>query len=38
MVEIVFALGGINIKWKGSDVTEEGYDERTNKTYVKVDP
>ncbi len=38
MVEIIFALANIHIKWQGEGEKEEGYDERTKKVYVKVDP
>lgn len=37
-VEEAFKCVNVNIKWKGDGVEEEGYDEKTGKVYVKVDP
>jgi GDPmannose 4,6-dehydratase len=37
-VEIAFKEAGIDILWKGEGKDEEGYDEKTGKTLVKVDP
>jgi GDPmannose 4,6-dehydratase len=35
-VERTFKLKGINIKWRGTGVNEEGYDENTEKVYIDV--
>lgn len=37
-VEKAFNYVGVNIKWRGDGLNEEGYDEKTGKVYVKVDP
>jgi len=37
-VEKSFGLLGIQIRWQGSGVQEEGIDIRSGKTIVKVDP
>ena len=36
-VEIAFKEVNIEIKWKGSNVNEIGYDRKTNKALVKID-
>ena len=36
-VEKAFAVLGYSIKWRGSGVAEEGYDETTGRVLVKVD-
>ena len=36
-VEIAFKALNIEIKWKGSDIDEIGYDSKTNKVLVKID-
>ncbi|KAB2833823.1 MAG: GDP-mannose 4,6-dehydratase, partial [Candidatus Brocadia sp.] len=36
--ELTFKLLGINITWKGTGVNEKGYDNRTGKIIVEVDP
>ena len=33
-----FKYIGINIKWRGKGINEEGYDSKNSKVYVKVDP
>lgn len=35
-VEIAFKVVNINIKWRGTGLNEEGYDEITGKVYVKI--
>ncbi|KAI9056290.1 GDP-mannose 4,6-dehydratase [Trametes sanguinea] len=37
-VEKAFGILGISIKWRGSGTDEEGYDEKTGKVLVRVDP
>ena len=37
-VELAFAEVGVNIDWKGSGIDEEGFDAKSGKTVVKVDP
>ncbi|MBU0649919.1 GDP-mannose 4,6-dehydratase [Patescibacteria group bacterium] len=37
-VELAFEHIGIIIKWKGRGLNEVGYDAKTKKTYVKIDP
>ncbi|KAI0364214.1 GDP-mannose 4,6-dehydratase [Pilatotrama ljubarskyi] len=37
-VEKSFAVLGITVKWRGSGTQEEGYDEKTGKVIVRVDP
>ncbi|KAJ8474236.1 hypothetical protein ONZ51_g7340 [Trametes cubensis] len=37
-VEKSFAVLGTTIKWRGSGTNEEGYDEKTGKVLVRVDP
>jgi len=37
-VEKAFARVGTEIKWRGSGVEEEGYDPKTDKVLVRVDP
>ncbi|KAI8989623.1 GDP-mannose 4,6-dehydratase [Trametes punicea] len=37
-VEKAFGVLGITIKWRGSGTDEEGYDEKTGKVVVRVDP
>ena len=36
-VEIAFLIVGIKIKWKGKGLNEIGYDQKTNKTLIKID-
>ncbi|MDB2709175.1 GDP-mannose 4,6-dehydratase [Candidatus Pelagibacter bacterium] len=36
-VEIAFSLVGINISWKGKSLNEIGYDNKTNRIYIKID-
>ena len=36
-VEKAFAVLGYSIKWRGSGVAEEGYDEKSGRVLVKVD-
>ena len=36
-VEIAFSLVGINISWKGKSLKEIGYDNKTNRIYIKID-
>ena len=36
-VEIAFKVLNIEIKWKGSNIDEIGYDSKTNKVLVKID-
>lgn len=36
--ELAFKVVGIDIEWKGSDDKEKGYDARTGKILVEVDP
>ena len=36
--EKAFIHVGIEIKWRGEGIEEEGYDKKTEKVYVKVDP
>jgi GDPmannose 4,6-dehydratase len=36
-VEVAFKYVGINIKWRGQGVDEEGYCEKTGRVYVKVE-
>ena len=38
IVEVAFKYVGINIKWRGQGVDEEGYCDKTGRVYVKVDP
>jgi GDPmannose 4,6-dehydratase len=37
-IEEAFRLKGFNIKWKGDEVDEIGYDEKTGKELIFVDP
>ncbi len=37
-VELAFAEVGINIEWKGKGIEEKGYDRKTKKVLVEVDP
>ncbi len=37
-VELAFKCLGIEIEWKGSGVEEEGFDKRTGRTIVSVNP
>jgi len=37
-IEIAFKLKGFNIKWKGLGVNEIGYDEKTNRELIIIDP
>jgi len=37
-VEWAFDYAGISIKWKGNGLHEEGYDNLTGKTLVRIDP
>lgn len=37
-VEKSFAVLGITVKWRGTGTEEEGYDEKTGKVIVRVDP
>ncbi|KAG1861174.1 hypothetical protein DFJ58DRAFT_777961 [Suillus subalutaceus] len=37
-VEKAFAIVGMTIRWRYSGVQEEGYDEKTERVVVKVDP
>lgn len=37
-VECAFAEGGITIEWKGTGVDEKGYDKKTGKLLVDVNP
>lgn len=37
-VKKAFAVVGIEIAWEGHGVNEKGYDQKTNKTLVAVDP
>ncbi len=37
-VEKAFAANGIHIRWEGSGLNEKGYDEKTNKMLVCVNP
>ena len=36
-VEIAFLIVGIKIKWRGKGLNEIGYDQKTNKTLIKID-
>lgn len=36
-VEIAFLIVGIKIKWKGKGLNEIGYNQKTNKTLIKID-
>lgn len=36
--ELAFAAAGIKIRWKGEGVAEEGIDEKSGRTLVRVDP
>ena len=35
--ETAFRYAGINLKWRGSGLEEEGYDAETGKIYIKID-
>ena len=37
-VEKAFQIAGIELVWEGHGVNEQGYDKRTNKTLVEIDP
>lgn len=37
-IEIAFKLKGFNIKWKGSGINEIGYDEKTNRELIIINP
>ena len=37
-VELAFAEVGVKIDWKGSGIDEEGFDTKSGRTVVKVDP
>ena len=37
-VEVAFKYAGIEIKWRGEGVEEEGYCGKTGRVYVRVDP
>jgi len=37
-VEKAFALRGFDIQWKGKGFDEYGYDSKTNRTLIKIDP
>jgi GDPmannose 4,6-dehydratase len=37
-IEKSFGLKGFNIKWKGEGVDEMGYDERTGRELIKINP
>ena len=37
MIEIAFGYRGFNIKWKGEDINEIGYDENTGRELIFVD-
>ena len=37
-VELAFEHIGIKIKWTGKGLKETGYDAKTKKTYIKIDP
>jgi len=37
-VEVAFRYAGIEIKWRGEGVDEEGYCGKTGRVYVRVDP
>jgi GDPmannose 4,6-dehydratase len=37
-VELAFGHVGVEIVWKGKDVEEKGYDKRTGKVMVEIDP
>src|SRR3989344_356773 len=36
--ELAFKQVGIEIEWKGSGLNEEGFDKKSGKVYIKVDP
>ena len=38
MVEMAFSIVDIKIKWRGKDINEEGYCEKTGKIYIKINP
>ena len=38
MIEIAFGYRGFNIKWKGKGIDEVGYDEKTGRELVIIDP
>lgn len=38
MIEKCFAMRGFNIKWMGEGVEEVGYDEKTNRALIFIDP
>jgi GDPmannose 4,6-dehydratase len=37
-IEKAFALRGFDIKWKGKGINEIGYDEKTNRELIFIDP
>ena len=37
-IEKAFSLRGFNIKWKGKNINEIGYDEKTGKELIFIDP
>ena len=37
-VELAFKQVGIEISWRNTGINEEGYDKKTERIYVKVDP
>lgn len=37
-IELAFSCIGIQIKWQGKGVDEQGVDAKTNKVYVRIDP
>ncbi len=37
-VELAFKYVNIDIVWRGSGIHEEGYDKKTGRVYVKIDP
>ena len=37
-VELAFAEVGVEIEWRGKDVEEKGFDAKTGKVLVEVDP